>query len=159
SEPFVAATNKDGQNSSPQQNIDRSEAAAFEPAQALQTVKSKSETTDWPSTARRWALIIYAPIASLLLLRLVGSFVYLQRVKRKAVQVDSLPGGIRVLEANVVVPMAVGFGQPCVVLPRGFRQTLNSTELHDVLLHEAEHLRRRDHWKLLAQSVAAAVYW
>ena len=158
SETSRLAKNQDRQDlSSPRKNDHQSEALGGESVRARQS--SKADNADWLSMATRWAVILYTAVASVLLLRLVWSFVYVLRVKRQAVEVDILSDGIRVLEADVVVPMAVGFGKPCIVLPHGFRQTIQPAGMRDIMVHEAEHLRRGDHWELLAQGVAAAAYW
>ncbi|MGH7194545.1 MAG: M56 family metallopeptidase, partial [Candidatus Saccharimonadales bacterium] len=44
-------------------------------------------------------------------------------------------------------------------MPLGFRESINSVELRDVLAHEAEHLRRGDHWVMLLQGLLVAAYW
>jgi hypothetical protein len=56
-------------------------------------------------------------------------------------------------------PMAVGLGRSAVVVPQRLIDELSEAELRDVLIHEAEHLRRLDHWWVLLQQVVAAAYW
>lgn len=60
---------------------------------------------------------------------------------------------------SVRVPTAIGFGRPAVVLPAWCLQDLNSEELHAVVLHELQHLRRRDDWTNLLQQVVGALFF
>lgn len=106
-----------------------------------------------------WVAAIYGLVAGVLMLRLIASMVALARLKRRATETDARTDGVRILEADVAVPLAVGFGRLAIVLPRGFRAAVGAGELQDVLAHEAEHLRRKDHWVMLLQEAAAAVYW
>lgn len=104
-----------------------------------------------------WAA--YALVAGGMMVRLLASLAVLRRIRRTAATVDTLPDGTAVLEADVAVPLAVGFGRPAIVLPRRFHATAGPDELRDVLAHEAEHLQRKDHWVVLLQKLAAAAYW
>jgi hypothetical protein len=103
--------------------------------------------------------VAYAAVAIGLLVRIVANLVAVVRLKRLAVVVDTFDGDIPVAEADVVIPLALGFGRRMIVLPRGFRESLSAVELRDVLAHEAEHLRRGDHWVMLLQGLLAAAYW
>jgi hypothetical protein len=60
--------------------------------------------------------------------------------------------------AQVDRPSAVGFLRPRVLLPQELAQRLTQGELEQVLLHEAEHLRRRDDWTNLLQKLALVVF-
>jgi beta-lactamase regulating signal transducer with metallopeptidase domain len=60
---------------------------------------------------------------------------------------------------RAIAPLAVGFGRPAVILPQHLLGTVSDSELHDVLVHEAAHLRRGDQWIVLLQELAAALYW
>ncbi len=106
-----------------------------------------------------WFTVVYLIVAGWMLLRLATGLASVRRLRRRAVEVDALAGGVRVLEADVAVPVAVGLGTPAILLPRGFRQAVAAEELRDVLTHEQEHLRRGDNWIILLQGVTAAAYW
>jgi hypothetical protein len=129
----------------------------LDPAAAPPQGRSTSPRV-WP-TMRAWGIATYVLIASAMLVRLALSLIAVRRARRDAIAVDVLSDGVRVLEADVVAPQALGFGAPAILLPRGFRDAASPEALLDVLCHEREHLRRGDHWVLLAQGIAAALYW
>jgi beta-lactamase regulating signal transducer with metallopeptidase domain len=112
----------------------------------------------WWLSVGTWGVIIYAAVASLLLLRLLAGLATVLRLKRQAVAVDSFVG-VQVLEAGVATPLAIGFGRSAIILPVGFHGAVAPNELLDVLTHEAQHLRRGDHWVMLLQEFVAAIYW
>jgi hypothetical protein len=55
-------------------------------------------------------------------------------------------------------PSVVGFLRPRVLLPVELLERLSAGEMEQVLLHETEHLRRRDDWTNLAQKLALVVF-
>jgi beta-lactamase regulating signal transducer with metallopeptidase domain len=59
----------------------------------------------------------------------------------------------------VRVPTAIGFWRPVVALPNWCPRALSSAELHSVVLHELEHLRRYDDWTNLFQRVVSAIFF
>jgi len=59
----------------------------------------------------------------------------------------------------VRVPTAIGFFRPAIALPAWCLRDLSSSELHSVVLHELEHLRRYDDWTNLFQRVIGAVFF
>jgi WD40 repeat protein/beta-lactamase regulating signal transducer with metallopeptidase domain len=61
--------------------------------------------------------------------------------------------------ANVSVPTVIGFRSPAVILPSWSVETLSDEGLRDILVHEFAHIRRRDHWVLVAQVVSRCLYW
>jgi beta-lactamase regulating signal transducer with metallopeptidase domain len=63
------------------------------------------------------------------------------------------------VSSRAVAPSAVGFGRPAIILPERLLAALSDDELHDVLVHEAAHLRRGDQWIVLLQELARALYW
>ena len=154
------STNNDvPQHSSLQQEETTAENEARSPIGTSRSEQAGSAGSATWSAATHWATVAYALIAGLLLLRLFASLTAVWRLKRRATLVETLPTGIRVLEADVAVPLAAGFGRPAIILPLGFRSSLEPGALQDVLAHEAEHLRRGDHWIMLLQRIAAAIYW
>ena len=96
--------------------------------------------------------------------RLLFGSIWVFRLKRTA-----KPSGIatangwgrdaRVLLSDKVgMPMAVGYRHPAILLPSALPPKLTAEELNCVLLHEAAHLRRRDDWMTLAESIIRAVF-
>ncbi len=70
------------------------------------------------------------------------------------------------VSAKVNVPTALGFFQPAVILPEWLVQDGRAEDLRHVVLHELEHLRRRDDWTNLLQKLIKmllffhpAVWW
>jgi beta-lactamase regulating signal transducer with metallopeptidase domain len=59
----------------------------------------------------------------------------------------------------VRVPTAIGFWRPAVALPSWCLRDLSPSELHSVVLHELEHLRRYDDWTNLFQRIVGAVFF
>jgi beta-lactamase regulating signal transducer with metallopeptidase domain len=57
------------------------------------------------------------------------------------------------------VPTAIGLWKPVVALPAWCLRDLSADELHAVVLHELEHLRRFDDWTNLLQQIIAAVFF
>ncbi len=123
------------------------------------TVESEPISSGTWGLAMDWGAAVYAFVAGAMLFRLLASLIVIQRVKRQSIEIGVPHNGIRVLEADVAVPLAIGFGRSAIVLPRGFREVVTPDTLQDVLDHEAEHLLRGDHWVLLLQGIAAAIYW
>jgi beta-lactamase regulating signal transducer with metallopeptidase domain len=50
-------------------------------------------------------------------------------------------------------PSVIGFLAPRILIPEWLFVQLNATELHHIVLHEMEHLRRRDDWVNLLQKI------
>lgn len=58
---------------------------------------------------------------------------------------------------KLVVPAAIGFFRPMIVLPKWALKELSTAELNSILIHELAHLQRRDDWTNLAQKVLRAL--
>jgi beta-lactamase regulating signal transducer with metallopeptidase domain len=63
------------------------------------------------------------------------------------------------VSSRTVVPLAVGFGRPAVILPERLLAAVSDNELRDILVHEAAHLQRSDQRIVLLQELAGALYW
>jgi beta-lactamase regulating signal transducer with metallopeptidase domain len=62
--------------------------------------------------------------------------------------------------ADVAVPCLVGFFAPTVVVPQPLAAELNAEDLRRVVLHEAAHAQRFDHWtNLFVQCVRALLFF
>jgi beta-lactamase regulating signal transducer with metallopeptidase domain len=59
---------------------------------------------------------------------------------------------------NLDRPSVIGFFAPRILIPDWLYPRLTSGELEQVVLHEAEHLRRRDDWTNLLQKIALVVF-
>lgn len=55
-------------------------------------------------------------------------------------------------------PSVIGFFAPRILIPEWLLEKLTHREFEQVILHEAEHLRRRDDWTNLAQKLCLAVF-
>ena len=138
---------------------DLSATAIARPEQLAPQNRTAVPRRTWQTSAAHWGRTVYAVVAAILLIRLLFGLTSVLRLKRVADAIDSFADGIPVLEANIAIPLAIGFGKPVIVLPRGFAATVTPNELHDVLAHEAEHLWRRDHWTILLERLIATAYW
>jgi beta-lactamase regulating signal transducer with metallopeptidase domain len=58
-----------------------------------------------------------------------------------------------------LTPFSLGLIRPRIVLPHGLAGCLNAEQLRYVLLHEAAHIRRRDHWVALLQYGCTTLFW
>lgn len=55
-------------------------------------------------------------------------------------------------------PSVIGFFAPRILIPEWLCSRLTSGELEQVVLHEAEHLRRRDDWTNLLQKISLVLF-
>ncbi len=55
-------------------------------------------------------------------------------------------------------PGVIGFFAPRILIPAWLFAQMTSAELHQVVLHELEHLRRRDDWLNLAQKLSLVIF-
>lgn len=125
-----------------------------------------------------WAVYLFAAwalIASFGLVRLAAGLLQVRKLRRGSRPVDaaSLDERLRntlkdfrrfrpvtlCVSREVRVPTAIGFRKALVVLPEWCLQDLGSEELHAVVLHELQHLRRRDDWTNLFQQVVRALFF
>jgi beta-lactamase regulating signal transducer with metallopeptidase domain len=121
-----------------------------------------------------WSLVIAALWVTLSLWRgieLILSAIRLRRMARRAtpVEVDeALQTLIRSEESSrtaelcvsdeVERPSVFGFFRPRILLPSGLIERLSASELQQVVLHEMEHLRRRDDWTNLLQKIGLMLF-
>lgn len=59
---------------------------------------------------------------------------------------------------QVIVPAAIGFFRPMIVIPAWALRELPPEELNIILLHEFAHLRRWDDWSNLLQKIVRAIF-
>jgi beta-lactamase regulating signal transducer with metallopeptidase domain len=120
----------------------------------------------------RWSVLILGLWGALSLLRaikLVKSVFELRRIASSATPLPAssqdpqlLKAGLRSAEvctSSVVDrPSVVGFLHPRILLPEDLISKLSDQQLEQILLHEMEHLRRRDDWTNLFQKIAVILF-
>jgi beta-lactamase regulating signal transducer with metallopeptidase domain len=140
----------------------------------LRTASARSEIL-LPAS---WALYLFAAwgaMATIGLLRVAAGVWHLHALRRSCTPFpfDQLDAASRetikrcrttrrveiCTSSCVSVPTAIGFMKPAVVIPAWLMPELSPAELNQVLLHELEHLRRRDDWTNLAQKVVKAIFF
>jgi beta-lactamase regulating signal transducer with metallopeptidase domain len=125
--------------------------------------------TAWFALDSRWALAVavlwiaasVARVAQLAwhTLRLRGLWRSAKPVGDRALAALCGPRQIEVCTtAALDRPSAIGFFRPRILLPEWIFARLSGEELEQVILHEAEHLRRRDDWTNLLQKLALVVF-
>jgi beta-lactamase regulating signal transducer with metallopeptidase domain len=118
-----------------------------------------------------WALVIAALWGMISFIRLAQLLIQVTRVHRiwkRAAPVASTPETQAVLtqsrsaqlctSSDVDSPCVIGFLSPRLLVPQTLFYRLIESELHQIVLHECEHLRRRDDWINFAQKVALALF-
>src|SRR5258708_1351577 len=127
--------------------------------------------------AGRWPVWIAAAwllATALMLLRLIASFILLERRKARAIDAPAhlaarvagwlgRCGGARrrvrlAVSAEIGTPIAAGPRKPTILIPIRFSEELDESELDQIGLHEAAHLARRDDYALLLQRLLTAVF-
>lgn len=58
-----------------------------------------------------------------------------------------------------VGPMVTSWRRPTIVLPQAIESLLSKDELACVLLHECEHIRRRDLWAVYLEQFVQRIFW
>lgn len=113
--------------------------------------------------------------ASVLLIRLVGSWVYVQQLRAEGIRLteprvqslfrriaDTLQvrQTVHLFESvRVNTPMVIGFVKPVVLLPVGLVTGLTTKQVEAVLAHELAHVKRYDYLVNLLQSLVEVVYF
>ena len=113
--------------------------------------------------------------ASVLLLRLLGNWVYVQQLKSEGIQLTEprlqvvfkrlmnslqINKTVHLLEsARVTAPIVIGFFKPVVLLPVGLVTGLTNAQIEAVLAHELAHIKRHDYLINLLQSLVEIVYF
>ncbi len=110
-----------------------------------------------------------------LLLRFVGGYAYLQRLKSyqtRAVN-DYWQGTLAYLAAEIGVkrkvrllesglaemPMVIGWLKPIILLPLGTLSGLSSSQVESILAHELAHLKRNDYAVNMIQSMLEIIFF
>ena len=129
----------------------------------------------WLNLDPRWSLAIAAVWLAASLwraLRLALHSLRLRKLWQSATPVDGaalsdeLRAALRIAGKNVEVcttrrldrPSVIGFFAPRILIPDWLLNRLTAGELEQVVLHEAEHLRRRDDWTNLLQKLCLILF-
>ncbi len=117
-----------------------------------------------------WALVAFFGLA-----RVVAGLLQIRNIRRKCRECPTellgadLNAALRefsavrktkiLLSDTASAPVAIGFFRPAVILPAWLAEEGPSAELKHAVLHELEHLRRRDDWTNLLQKMVRAVFF
>jgi beta-lactamase regulating signal transducer with metallopeptidase domain len=141
---------------------------------APETPTSPAQRTNLaiPHIAARVLLLLWLPIVAALLVRVAVSVGYLERLKRNALPLPvecrehlahvQPPAGEQVrlcVSDETLVPIAVGWFDAMVLIPKHLTDTLDGDDLARIVLHEIAHLHRRDAVALLLQHVGSALFF
>jgi hypothetical protein len=121
----------------------------------------------------RWSILIVClwGVASVTrAIRLIRSAIELQRIAVAAIPISPAPSLDGILSKSggrsaklcsskdVDRPSVAGFFRPRILLPTAMLEKLSEQELEQILLHEMEHLHRRDDWTNLIQKIALILF-
>ncbi len=145
-------------------------SAPDKPAARLWTASHVALTL--PRTALIAITALWAVLAFALLVRLAISFVYLERLKGDALPLatecrsslrrwnEKAGGTLRLCVSDqAIVPIAVGWFDAMVLVPRHLVEELEPADLDRIILHEIAHLRRRDSIAHAAQKIGSALFF
>jgi hypothetical protein len=131
----------------------------------------------WLSLDARWSIAIASLWAAATLVRAGGLVVHsfrLRKLWKDATPVE-MEGRLNDLLASTTTawnrgpvevctttilqrPSVIGFFKPRILIPDWLFARLTAGELEQIVLHEAEHLRRRDDWTNLLQKLCLVVF-
>ncbi len=154
-------------------------AALVEIPTALGAAHAGAEASvrPWLSLDARWSLVIAALWAAATMIRAGGLVVHSFRLRK--LWKDAVPveiegrlhellasategwnrGAVEVCTTSILQrPSVIGFMRPRILIPDWLFARLTAGELEQIVLHEAEHLRRRDDWTNLLQKVCLVVF-
>ncbi|MFY9737976.1 MAG: M56 family metallopeptidase [Candidatus Cybelea sp.] len=105
--------------------------------------------------ALHWIAALWLLGAALCLARLGASLARIGRIRKNAV--PSPTSGDVLISDDVAIPIAVGFRNPAIIIPKQLFETLAATDLDRVIAHERAHVRRHDVPGNLVQRLVEAV--
>jgi TonB family protein len=105
--------------------------------------------------ALRWIPAFWLLGAGVCLARLGASLVRIGRIRKGAI--PSQTAGDVLISAGVAIPIAVGFRNPAIIIPKTLFETLAPADLDRVIAHERAHLRRQDVPGNLVQRLVEAI--
>jgi beta-lactamase regulating signal transducer with metallopeptidase domain len=123
-----------------------------------------------------WAsviVVIWLLISLAVLVRLVVSYIRLERLKARAIEAPAelvakvhawmnnfqKPRCVRVLiSTEIATPIVSGPNRPSIVIPQTLFNEIKSSELDQICLHEVAHLGRYDDYRLAVQRIVEALF-
>jgi beta-lactamase regulating signal transducer with metallopeptidase domain len=146
-------------------------------ATAVAAHPAEQTARPWFSVDARWSLVIAALWLAASLYRAAGLALHSLRLRKlwkdaEPVELDERVAG---LVADAVAgcsrgpvevcttkalqrPSVIGFFKPRILVPDWLFARITQGELEQIVLHEAEHLRRRDDWTNLAQKICLVLF-
>jgi beta-lactamase regulating signal transducer with metallopeptidase domain len=112
----------------------------------------------------RWSVAIAALWVLLALARAIDLGVHTARLRRlwktaTPIAATTRQAGFELCTTrDLDRPSVIGFFAPRILIPEWLMERLTEQELEQVVLHEAEHLRRRDDWTNLLQKLCLVVF-
>ena len=110
----------------------------------------------------RWSLAIAFLWLALSAVRLIDLLVHSRRLRqlwKNAAPLRVAGAGYEICSTrDLDRPSVIGFFAPRILIPDWLLERLSPGELEQVILHEAEHLLRRDDWTNLLQKLALVIF-
>jgi beta-lactamase regulating signal transducer with metallopeptidase domain len=103
---------------------------------------------------------LWGIVAAFMMLRLLASYVVLERRKHRARAAEKLQSWpVRALiSTDIASPMAAGLFRPAILLPERLLAELDDQELEQIRVHETAHLLRHDDIDLLIERSIEALF-
>jgi beta-lactamase regulating signal transducer with metallopeptidase domain len=146
-------------------------------AHAVAAHMEQSAARPWLSLDARWSLAIAVLWLGASLYRAADLAIHSVRLRKlwrdakpvlldervvsllRAAEVECGRGPVEVCTTTTLQrPSVIGFLKPRILVPDWLYARLTRGELEQIVLHEAEHLRRRDDWTNLAQKLCLVVF-
>ena len=123
--------------------------------------------------AAPWVAALWLVVTGLTVARLLIAVGYLARLRASLrtppefagahvgalAQRVGLTRGVEIVESAIVtVPMVLGLVRPVVIVPAGLHLVMPQQHLDAIVVHELEHVRRRDPWVAHVQVVVEALF-
>lgn len=134
----------------------------------------------WLRLDERWSVVIAFLWAAVTVVRAAGLGIHALRLRRiwkdaSPIELGDVAGDGHALQAHASAawgrgtveictttslqrPSVIGFTKPRILIPDWLFARLTAGELEQIVLHEAEHLRRRDDWTNLLQKICLALF-
>lgn len=130
-----------------------------------------------PATPLSWqgmALLVWLTVLTAMVLVLLQRALYVKRLVTKAAPADGRMADLLAhcyermavrskvglkISAEATSPAVCGLFHPVILVPKNLTPSLSSGELRVVLLHELAHIKRRDLWVNLAQTILQIFYF
>jgi beta-lactamase regulating signal transducer with metallopeptidase domain len=158
----------------PQMRVDERQFPAK--SESLTTYRGASPSTQRPFPPLKWstvAVFVWATGAIVFALRLLRSWIVVERLRRDAVRpvadrwrtrmehlAQRLQVGrpVKFVQSNLVdVPMVIGWLRPMILMPVCAFSGLTSSQLDAIIAHEVAHIRRHDFAVNLLQAITEAI--